>query len=95
MTTKGWAGRRICAAKALPAVETTLHGRWPGRMRTLPGTKSPKEDVGDAAYWNTNMTCTASLRHMLYLPTIDIEPFLTKNEQRRKKKIEETYDVVL
>jgi hypothetical protein len=73
----------------------TLHCRWPGRMRTLPSTKSSKGDVGGAAYWNTNMTCTVSLRRMLYSPTINIELFfLTKNKKKRKKIIGET-DVVL
>jgi hypothetical protein len=67
-----------------------------GKMRTPPSTKCYKGDVGGAAYWNTNMTCAASLRRMLYSPTVDIEPFfVTEKEKKRKKNIEETYDIVL
>jgi len=40
-----------------------------------------------------DMTCTVSVRGMLYSPTINIEPFLTKKE--KKKNVEETYEVVL
>ena len=40
-----------------------------------------------------NMTCTASLRHMVYSLTIDIKPlFLAKNEKKSKKNAKETYD---
>ena len=53
-TMKERAGRCICTMKTLPALETTLHCCGPGRMRTLPRTKSSKGDVGGAAYWNTN-----------------------------------------
>jgi hypothetical protein len=95
MMTKERAGR-IGAVKTLPALGMTLHCHWPGRIRTLPSTKSSKGDVGSAAYWNTNVTCTMSLRHMLYSPTINIKPiFLAENEKKSKKNLEETYNVVL
>jgi hypothetical protein len=66
-------------------------------MRTLPSAKSFKGDGCGAAYWNTNTICTMSLLpRMLYSLTIDIEHFfLTKNEKKRKKNVEETYQVVL
>jgi hypothetical protein len=47
--------------KTLQTSGTTLHCRWPERMRTLAGTKSSKVDLCSAAYWNMNRVFSASV----------------------------------
>jgi hypothetical protein len=50
---------------------------------------------GRGQRWNTNTTCTASLRRTLYSLTIDTESLFLAENEKSKKNIEKTYDVVL